>query len=309
MLVVTGVASVALLGALHYFAPKVAAFVGLPTTRPFDLGEPGSIAAWVAAVVLLVASVGCLLIYLIRRHRIDDFKGRYRVWLGASAACLVLSANSVAGLHQVVAHSLSHFVGWTALRDGAVWWLAVAGLPISWIALRALIDLKECRLAATFACAAAMCYAASAAGYFGFIPAIQQQNASLVTGAATLLGHWLALASIVSYARFVILDAQGLVVARRKGAKKPSQKPENVKPAAETKPAEAKPTVLSVVNYARNKASQSAPEDDDRWIDGRRPERKSYDSDEDEEDSEGGAKLSKADRKRLRKLKAQNRAA
>jgi hypothetical protein len=313
MLVVTGLATVATLGALHYFAQTVAVFAGLPTLRPFDLAAPGSIAAWISAVVLFLASAACLLTYSIRRHRIDDYRGRYRIWLGASVACFVLSANSVAGLHHVVAHSLAHFAGWTALRDGAAWWIAIAGLPLAWIGLRVLLDIKECRLATLFLFAAATCYAASASSYFGFIPATEPQNASLITGTTMLLGNWLVFASVVSYARFVVLDAQGLVNGRRPVAKK--QKPkekEKAKPTVvESKPVESKPTVLSVVNYSRSKASEAdADDDDDRWIDGRRPERKSYNEDEDEdEDSSGGSKLSKADRKRLRKLKAQNRAA
>jgi hypothetical protein len=314
VLVVCGVATAAMLGALHYFAQTVAVFAGLPTLRPLDLGAPGSLAAWFSAVVLFVASAGCLIVYSIRRHRIDDFKGRYRVWLGASAACLLLSANSVAGLHQVVAHSVSHFAGWTALRDGAVWWLAIAGLPLAWISLRAMLDVRECRLAATFVWAAAMCYATSAASFFGLVPATEPQNASLVTGATMLLGHWLVLACVVTYARYVILDAQGLIAARRPSSKKQTpkqEKQEKLKPATETKAAESKPTVLSVVNYARNKPTQTdADKDDYKWVDGRRPERKSYDSYEDEDEGdEGGSKLSKAERKRLRKLKAQNRAA
>jgi hypothetical protein len=313
ILVVGGVASVAVLGALHYFAQTVATFAGLPTLRPFDLGAPGSMAAWISAVVLFVASVGCLLVYSIRRHRIDDFKGRYRVWLGASAACLLLSANSVAGMHQVVAHVLSHFVGWTALRDNSVWWLAIAGLPLAWIGFRTLLDVKECRLAATFVGAAVVCCTASAASYFGFIPVTEQRTASLVSGATMLLGHWMVVAAVVTYARFVILDAQGLVTVDRRTATKHSKKVEKAMPATDAKSTDSKPTVLSVANYTRSKASQAdadADEDDDRWIDGRRPERKSYDSYGDvEEDSEGGSKLNKTDRKRLRKLKAQNRAA
>jgi hypothetical protein len=310
LLVVGGVAIVALLGAMHYFAANIAVFAGLPTLRPFDLGAPGSIAAWISAIVLFVAAAGCLLVYSIRRHRIDDFRGRYRVWLGASAACVMLSATSVAGLHQVVAHSLSHITGWTALRDGSAWWIAVACLPLTWIGIRVLLDARECRLAAIFMGVAVMCHGVATASYFGFIPAGEQQNASLVTGVTMALGHWLMLATVVTYARFVILDAQGLVTARRAVAKKQSPKQDKAQPVAETKTTESKPTVLSVVNYARDKASQSDAGEDDRWVYGRRPERKSYDSyDDEDEESGGGSKLSKADRKRLRKLKAQNRAA
>jgi hypothetical protein len=310
MVMAAGATSAVVLGALHHFAQTVAAAIGMPTLRPFDVGAPGSIAAWASAVVLFVASVKCLLIYSIRRHRIDDIRGRYRVWLGASAACMLLSVNSVAGLHQIVAHSLSHLVGWTALRDGAVWWIAVAGLPLTWIGVRVLLDVRECRLAATMVAASVICYATSAASYFGFIPTGDAKYASLITGSTMMLGHWIALAMTLAYARFVVLDAQGLINVRRRSAvKKPKAKQSKAKADSDSKQAESKPTILSVVHKARERASQTdADQDAKRWVDGRRFERESYGDDE-EEESEGGSKLSKSDRKRLRKLKSQNRAA
>jgi hypothetical protein len=309
MVVTAGAATAVMLGALHHFAQTVAAAVGMPTLRPFDIGAPGSIAAWVSAVVLFVASLKCLLIYSIRRHRIEDIRGRYRVWLGASAACMLLSVNCVAGLHQVVAHTLSHLAGWTALRDGAVWWIAIAGLPLAWIGVRVLLEVRECRLASTMMVASVICYATSAASYFGFIPTGDAKYASLITGSAVMLGHWIALAMTLAYARFIVLDAQGLINARRPALKKPKAKQGNAKADSESKETESKPTILSVVNKARERASQTdADEDAKRWVDGRRFERQSYNDDDDEEPA-GGSKLSKSDRKRLRKLKAQNRAA
>ena len=43
------------------------------STAAFDLTAHGSLAAWLAAVVLFMASAICLLTYSIRRHRIDDY--------------------------------------------------------------------------------------------------------------------------------------------------------------------------------------------------------------------------------------------
>ncbi len=308
MLLVMGLATAATLGALHHFAPTVADFAGMPTLRPFDLTVPGSLAAWISATVLFLASLTCLLVYSIRRHRIDDFRGRYRIWLGASVACFVLSANSVAGLHHFLAYSLSHFTGWTALHDGAALWLAVAGLPLAWIGLRVLLDVKQCRLAALLVIAAAICYAAAAASYLGFIPTTKLQDASLITGVTTFVGNWFAFAAVVSYARYVVLDAQGLVTVRRQVAKKSKEKlSEKAKPASEPKLVATQPTLLSVANYSRKASQSEATADSKKWIDGSRPERESYD--DEDEDSSVSMKLSKADRKRLRKLKAQSRAA
>lgn len=306
MLLFAGVAITAALAALDYFAADVAAAAGSPTTRPFEIGMPGSIAAWISAIVLFLSATACLLVYSIRRHRIDDFRGRYRVWLAAALVCCLLSANSVAGLHHVVGHALTYLTGWSALRDGAAWWLAIAGLPLTWIAVRILFDVRECRLAAAVAVVAALCNVTAIASYLGFISGSDSKTASLFAGAAALLGSWLGFTAIIAYARFVVLDAQGLITIRRREVKRQPKK-EVVKIVAESKSVETKPTVLSVVNYARRTSQVDDAEDSKRWIDGSRPERKSYDDDEEEESSPN--KVSKADRKRLRKLKTQNRAA
>jgi hypothetical protein len=273
---------------------------------PFDLASTGSVAAWVAAVVLLLASALCLLVYSIRRHRIDDYRGRYRIWLAASAACLILSATSVAGLHHVLAYTLSHVTGWTALRAGAVWWLAVAGLPLAWVALRTLRDVMECRLAASLWIAAIGCYVAAGASYLGFVPAVAPRIDTMLNAVLALVGHWLLLVAVVSYARFVVLDAQGLVSIRTRSKQTARAK-------ARTKPKREVATIPISTSLSHKSASQAAPVESPAttkgWIDGSRPEREHYDDDSDDDSGDGPRKLSKADRKRLRKLKAQNRAA
>jgi hypothetical protein len=85
-LLLTGVSTAVTLGALHYFAEKIASVAGLPELRPFDLAAPSSLADWISAVILILASGLSLMIYSLRRHRIDDIRGRYRVWLAATSA-------------------------------------------------------------------------------------------------------------------------------------------------------------------------------------------------------------------------------
>jgi hypothetical protein len=133
---------------------------------------------------------------------------------------------------------------------------------------------------------------------------------------AMLLGHWMLLAAVISYARFVVLDAQGLVAVRprvkyprKTRAKSVVQNTNHCEqPAAPTA------SLLSAGGYARQRPAHdlqpAKPAEPGQWLDGSRPEREQYDEDDGGEDSPiDGRKLSKADRKRLRKLKAQNRAA
>jgi len=301
----SGVATVAVLVGLNAFALPIAAALGMTDTAPFDLSSRGSIADWAAAVVLLAASAICMLVYSIRRHRIDDIRGRYRVWFMAAMACLLLSINSVASLHTVLASALTHVTGWTALPGSAAWWLAFAGLPMAWICLRALLDARECRLAGLLLVVSLCCYGVALATYLGWLPAMESRTDSSLTAGGQLLGHWSLLLGIVAYARYVILDAQGLIAVRThaKGQIKSGQTLASASPRPR----------LQVVgdgaadaqdSFERGSSRQSA--DETEWVDGSRPERDHFG---DEEASDGDRKLSKADRKRLRKFKAQNRAA
>jgi hypothetical protein len=316
LLVLAGQLTTAALGGLHYFAVPIATACGLAHIGLFAMSAPGSLASWIAAVVLLVAAVNCLLVYSIRRHRIEDYRGRYRIWLAAALACVLLSADSVTGLHDALAQSLGHHTGWAALRAGAVWWLVIAGLPLTWIAVRTLLDVKECHVAALLLVGAAGSFLTAGASFLGLIPAADARLETLTTGAAMLLADWLLLAAVVSYARFVVLDAQGLVpVVRMRRASKPSEprkamadrRTEPAPPAARSKSLfEAaglpRPKPTTPIQPAKSPASST------QWVDGSRAEREDYDDDTDEDETDD-RKLSKSERKRLRKLKARDRAA
>jgi len=314
MLTAFGVGTTAVLSALHYFAAPLAGATGVRSTSAIDVTATSSLSAWVGAVLLLTASAVSLMIYSIRRHRIDDFRGRYRVWLGASVACLALSANTVSGVHQVVADVLGHATGWSALHEGAVWWLLLAGLPLGWIATRALLDTRECRLAAGLLLAAVVNYAIALATFLGALVLEDQRIKAVTIGASMLLGHWFLLASLISYARYVILDAQGLIAIRRKTSAKREAKPEPAQTttAAANSTTKTAPGAVTVSGSSRPTIQVAkSPADSSRWVDGSRPERDRYARDEiDDEDSDGDdRKLSKSDRKKLRKLKTQGRAA
>jgi hypothetical protein len=316
LLIAGGTAAVAGLAALNYFAYAVANTFSMPNTAPVELAAAGSLGTWFAAVTLFVASAACMLVYSIRRHRIDDYRGRYRAWFAASLACLLASANSVVAAHHVLASLLSHHTGWFALRGGAAWWLAIAGLPLMWITVRTLLDALECRLAAALLSGAVVSYTAALASYLGWLPIADSQVEPIATGTLALLGNWLLLVGVVAYARFVILDAQGLIPARQRPAK---QRPAGqvalatgTTPARKTEPASITPPATKATMAASASKPSSAPLS--QWVDGSRRVRESYgdddeDEDEDDETSDGGRKLSKADRKRLRKLKSQERAA
>lgn len=301
--------TIAAVEALHWFVAPVAGTYGFDTAAAFDLAGPRGLAAWFAAMVLALASATSALVYSLRRHRIDDFHGRYRVWLAAAVACALLSIESVAPTHRLWSAAAAYYTGWTALRDHAAWWLLLAGPPLVWIALRTWLDARESRLAAATLGLAFIACGVSLGSYLGLGPAIASPMEVMVTSGAMLAGQWLLLLGIVSYGRFVVRDAEGLNPAgpRERTAKKSVE----LSVAVVTKDREVKhvgpsttPAAASAPLRAfRENAERATPAESKptQWVDGSEPEAEIYDDGEQADYS--GRKLSKADRKRLRRQK------
>jgi hypothetical protein len=300
--------------AFDWFAPSWIGRLGLADVAQSTFGAAEGMTAWLSAVLLMFSAVVCLVIHSLRRHRIDDIRGRYRIWLAAAIACLVMSADSVAPLHHFVAAVATHFTQHGALREHAAWWLVLAGLPLSWIGLRALMDAFESRLAASALVTSFGCFALSLASYLMSWPAQSPAGEMVVTAGAQLLGTWMLLIGVVAYGRFVVLDVQGLVARERRPARrrkvKASEKESMVTKSALASEGTVAGSTSSIRVFRQNlNASRNSVEEQPsqtRWVDGSEPESDDYG---DDDGNRGDSKLSKSDRKRLRKLKAQHRAA
>ncbi len=314
--VLAGGAVTVALTAFEFFVLPLSTMQGLRNAGTLGVSGAGGFASWISAVLLLIASITCAITYSIRRHRIDDFRGRYRVWRGATLACLMMSAISVTGLHHFIAAGMTHLTGWSALRDGAVWWFVLPGMPMGWIGIRALFDARDCRLATAFLVAALVSYSIAAASFLGMAPMANAPVRAIVVGASILMGHWLLLAGVISYARYVILDAQGLIPVRKRSAAKIAdavETEEELERLTRPTPAiqgEGKPAASSRSSRPTLQPAKTGA-DENHWVDGSRPERRRYESDGDDDDEVSGSdrKLSKADRKRMRRLKSDGRAA
>jgi hypothetical protein len=323
MAAVAGVVVTATVVALDWFSVPWAVRLGLTDEVPLAYGAAEGLAAWLSASLLLLTGAACLLIYSLRRHRIDDFRGRYRVWLAAAVACVLLSADAVAPVHHLLAAVATQLTQHGALRDHAAWWLALAGMPLAWICVRALLDARESAFAAVALVVAFACYALSLISYLVAWPLANPAGDLLVTAGGRLLGNWMLLVGVASYGRFVMLDVQGLITKerrrpRRQKAKVSENDGMSTKSAlagrsgevqktgevASTTPASSMRAFRQNLNSTRQAAAGKPSET--RWVDGSEPERDEYD---DDDGNRGDSKLSKSDRKRLRKLKAQHRAA
>ena len=304
-----GLALVAGLLALHTYRATVSEVLGAPAITALDVTSAGSLATWLRAVLLLLVSCCCLLIYSLRRHKLDDYRGRYRVWSWAAAAFCLLSINAVTGLHAVGATSAAYFSGWTALANDAIWWLVPGTLLFGWIGVRSVRDLWESRLARVTSLLAAVALVVALVGSLGWLPDVASLStiSSGITPAAILLGDLFLLTAVISYARFVVLDAQGEISTNR-GRPQRKAKPKQKSAAKPKRQRESSTrTTPQAESVATKRATASRETNVTEWVDGRHPV---SDPEFDGEDTPSNQrKLSKSERKKLRKQKAQQRRA
>lgn len=206
-----GLAVIVGLEALYAWMPELAAMTQDGRVAAFDLDGEGSLAAWFSSTTLMLASLLALIVWSIRRHKPDDYHARYRVWAWAATCWLILAIDESASLHEGFKELAVWLTGLRPGMDGSLWWVA-AYLPLlGWVGVRLLMEMKSCRSSTCALAAAAICYLAAVAVQLGWLlPETGARGVMLEEGCEMLGNLFLALAMAV-HARYVILEAQGLL--------------------------------------------------------------------------------------------------
>ncbi len=271
-----------------YFAPSLSTMTEVISASEITEVFANRLVAWTSALMLLLTVAYTRLIYSLRRHRVDDERGRYRVWRTAGWAAMLLSLNSVLGAHQLIARYLGSVVDWQLLPGHAGWWLVPSALIGGWLLIKLMMDAAECRTALSAYVFAAACLVVAGVSSAGWSPAWAAAVPEMMSRSLPLVGFTMLLVASQLFARYVILDVQGLI-ERTDSAHE--QEEIDSKPAPNAKLA--KKTVEAPM--------QVEPAAESEWVDGSEPET--------DYDDEPTRRLSKAERKRLRKQKQRNRAA
>ncbi len=229
--------------------------------------------AWTSTVVLLLIAAGAHVVYLLKRHRIDDMRGRYRSWRIAGWLALLVSADTVVGLHALIGQALAQVTGWHLLPAGAGWWLIPSCFVGGYVLLCLTLNALECRTAGVAFILATCCYIIAGISVVGWTATSSVWTES-INRTLPLAGHLFALLATLLTARYVVLDVQGLI-------DHPSQAPQ-----------ESRSVSRSGGQIVPDSGESMEGEDEATvWIDG---------SDSSEEDP-FDRPLSKAEHKRLRK--------
>jgi hypothetical protein len=229
---VIGALAIAGLLTLYVAAPRIFKLTD-QTPLAAVLGGPGSLSNWLSALILLAASFYAIVNYTIRRHKMNDYHGRYRVWLWAAVCWFLMASDSAASLHQAFQAMLVSLTNARVLGDGSIWWIAPAVLLLGVVCIRLLIDMWPSRTASTAAIFSMIAYLVATLAFFHVVRLPSELSGSLISHGTLMAGHLLLAWSMALHARFVLLDAEGQLPrrlakpkAKKKKAEKPKSKPE-----------------------------------------------------------------------------------
>lgn len=232
--------TVAALGSLVLLVGLLAAYAhwalwppqSLPATLlALDLQRPGSLAAWISSLLLCAAAFQGFQIYRLRRHKTDDYRGRYRVWTWLPLVLVAMAAGQATGFH----HDLIRlFNAWLAPQTGSIHkaaWPTVAAVAWILVAVRLTLEVRVSRWATALLAMATVGYLAGLAIAQLSVQPISQLLVVLFRSAFLLTSHLGVFVSVLVFGRHVYLDSQGLLPARTAKARRASSSDEEAAPA------------------------------------------------------------------------------
>lgn len=215
-------AAIGLLIGLHY-AVWIAgpdAWRATPLSLLLDVRSRVGLAGWVNVQLWLLTAVLCGMVFQIRKHRLDDYRAHYRIWLWLAFASILASIEAGTGLTQVVAASLEKFgrvnFGWSGRTLLEISLATGVGL----LALRICTELRGSPLSQTFWLLSLTCWIPSALLASQIIKTtIRPDYVHLTIGSLWLLGKTLVMLAALIYLRQVYIAAQRRFVERNRLAR------------------------------------------------------------------------------------------
>ena len=215
---------VGLVELLHVGSQSMAVVLDSEDVRALNLDRPHNVSHWMSSMLMGIGSLMAVLIYSLRRHRVDDYHGRYRVWLWAALGCMLVSLAEASDLILLVHAACRHLAEMCSVADSVVWPASV-GTVLTAAAIRLFFEVRRSRLAASTLVASAGCFLIAAAVEHDLFVEFTLANKSLVERGSWLVGYVLVLATFLWYARHVLLEIEGVVALVPAKRRRPKAKP------------------------------------------------------------------------------------
>ena len=293
----------------------------------FQLEHPSSLATWLSVIGLVGIGVLAINIFSLRRFRKSDYHTRYRWWIWVSATALVSSLAVATGGHQVIARALATTTEWNLPGGDQLFWLIPAGCIYTCLAIRLGFEFRYCRIAMCGLITAWLFICVKGLLLFGYGLGMPDSWQMILRDGSTPAMVALLGCGFLWYARHVLLDIEGRLPVRaakkkknqRASASSGSGSPSQATTARPRGRSDLEPDVGHRAAELVEESAYTTEESDDvdtsrrRSKDGRKRNAGIRNQAAEEEDMpehrtrEQQRKISKAERKRLRKLKAKER--
>ena len=244
----------------------------------FDPLGIASLQIWLAQTLLVAAAGVALIVRLMRRHRRDDFNGRFRAWGWMAFVLVATACDGVVPVGRLVAAVFSDATGIVLGPNGIGWWVAISSLVVVAVSLWAVLPLHERLATSIWLSLAVAAWGASAAAT---CLADGRDRIVAVGIAAWSFGAAFAFAAMLAAARSGIREVRGQCGVAKPKAAKPA-KADAAKPAAPMMEDD------DVDSSAFDREAATGDDSETEYTDGSEQEEQRH--------------LSKAERKRLRKL-------
>ena len=216
-LIVASIAITASLLTAHYlvYVNGWLPWYGHPLAVALDATHPQSIAAWLGSHLWLLCLGATILTFQLRRHKLDDYNGEYRLWFWLVFTCVIASIDSTTHITELFGHSLDRWsranIGWS----GQAVVLATLATLVGMLGLRLCTELKTVPTSL-------ICWLIGLASWAGSATLAQEMfriDMAIQTRIWLRAGLWLiGLTSIwiaaVAYLRHVYMEAQRRFLAR-----------------------------------------------------------------------------------------------
>lgn len=252
-----------------------------------------SLAGWLSQLLLATAAAVAIVVRGMRRHRRDDYRGRYRAWGWLAGLLIGATCAAQFPLGRLVGLFFTEATGVEFGPQGFGWWVVVATLLWAAVSAWAVLPLHERLTTSVWLSAALVSWAASAAcAWLGG----GRDALAIATQACWIVGSGLMTIAVLAAARSVIREVRG-ESARSQQPRKRAESAAHTARNAAVKSTEPDP-------WPKSGSTDLEPADavDESGYTGDFTDG----SDEEERTSRH---LSKAERKRLKKLARMNRVA
>jgi hypothetical protein len=182
-----------------------------PLANFFRLDQPAALVAYVRAQCFLIASLATALVFQLRRHRSDDYRGHYRLWRWIALLLLVASIDAATSMRGALGSLIELLLPQPPVIAGVE--IIRMGLLFGGLALALVLasEIRQSRAALSLVGIVALCGVLPLLVGYGVLGTTLQQHAQAIDGWMRAALPLSVLAAVTTYLSFLYREARGFV--------------------------------------------------------------------------------------------------